>query len=335
MCTMVLRVFVISVLVLFGNRVAAQGGIAPAEDARIDALMAAVVRVETKVLPEAQTAETLGRERRGTGVVIDERGHVLTIGYLVIEAQSIELTTNAGRTVPAALAGYDHATGLAVVRPLAPHGAPPMPLGASSALTEKQVLMTVPFGGRNAAGIAIVVSKREFTGGWEYLLEEAIFTAPPTPQWTGAALVNRDLQLVGIGSLLVRDALGDGNQTPGNLFVPVDIVKPILADLIARGKRSGPPQPWLGVNTSEYLGQLVVTRVSRSGPAAQAGVKAGDLVVGVGSSNVTTQADLYRRIWALGSAGVAVPLRIRRDGEVLDLIVKSTERSAYFRDGAI
>lgn len=238
-----------------------------AEEARGRRLIDAVVAVEARAFADARSNETLGRERAGSGIVVDERGHVLTIGYLVIEAETIRLATGDARTIPAALAGYDHATGFALLKPLAPLQLPPLALGDSGALREGDVVMALPFGGREAASLARVLSKRLFTGSWEYLLEEAIFTAPPTPHWAGAALIDRELKLVGVGSLLVRDAAGRGDAVPGNLSVPIDIVKPIFGDLIAHGKRAGPAWPRLGMATEQIQGRLVVTRLSPEGPA--------------------------------------------------------------------
>lgn len=303
-------------------------------DPRARSVVDSVVHIETVALPDARSNATVGRERSGSGIVIDPRGYVLTIGYLVMEAATINVTGSNDRTVPAVLAAYDHATGFALVKLLAPLEVVPLPLGDSSALKEKDVVMALPFGGRETAQVARVVSKRSFTASWEYQLDEAIFTAPPTQQWAGAALIGADFKLVGVGSLLVRDVAGTGEWRTGNLFVPIDILKPILADMIANGKRRGTARPWLGIGTEEAHGVLVVTRVSPEGPAASAGVEPGDVVVGVSNAKVQTQAELYRRVWDLGGAGVKVPLRLRRGSAEREVVVNSIERSAYFREPA-
>jgi len=317
---------------LFSGTVLAQVTAGSAQDASAQALVDAVVFVATTALPDARTSDILGRERSGSGVLIDARGYVLTIGYLVIEAETISVTNGKNRTVPATLAAYDHATGFALLKLLAPLDGKPMALGDSSAVHERDVVMVLPFGGREAAQLDRVVSKRSFTGSWEYLLEEAIFVTPPTRQWAGAALIGRDLKLLGLGSLAVRDAAGDGGSVPGNMFVPIDILKPILADMIASGKRKGAGRPWLGLNTEQVHGMLVVTRVSPEGPAESAGLEPGDVVVGVSSAVVHSQAELYRKVWELGAAGVKVPLRVRRGADVRDVVVDSIERTAYFRE---
>ncbi|HUL64013.1 MAG TPA: S1C family serine protease [Burkholderiaceae bacterium] len=318
--------------ILLGGAVLAQTNTSNAQNATAQALVDAVVQVETTALPDARSNETLGRDRSGSGVLIDARGYVLTIGYLVIEAESISVTDSNDRTVPAALAAYDHATGFALLKLLAPLDTKPLALGDSSAVNAHDVLMILPFGGREAAQLARVVSKRPFTGSWEYLLEEAIFVAPPTQQWAGAALIGRDLKLVGVGSLRVGDAAGNGESNPGNMFVPIDILKPILPDMIAAGKRKGAGRPWLGMGTEQMHGMLIVTRVSPESPAAAAGIETGDVVIGVSNVAVNSQSELYRKVWGLGDAGVKVPLRLRRGTAVRDVVVDSIERTTYFRE---
>jgi len=299
----------------------------------IEALISAIVRVRTRALDDARSNATLGQSREGTGVLIDDRGHVLTIGYLVIEPDSIELTTAEGKTVPARLVGYDYATGFGLLQSIAPlTGAKPIALGSAAALELREPVMIVPYGGRDTASIAYVVSKRAFTGGWEYMLDSAIFAAPPNLAWAGAALVNRDGELVGIGSLLVRDAVESGTVLPGNMFVPIDLLKPILADLIEKGHVPGAARPWMGLGTEELHGHLLVTRISPEGPAYRAGVKEGDIVLGVGTQPVSTQAEFYRKVWALGAAGVEIPLRVLQGTDVREIRLKSIDRSEYFRE---
>ena len=295
-------------------------------------MLAAVVRVKMKAIPNARSNRNLGENREGTGVVIDDRGHIVTIGYIVIEADSIEVTTQDDRTVPATLVGYDHASGFGLLRPGAPLGVKPMPLGQAADLALREPVMVLPAGGREMASLAYVVSKRKFAASWEYLLDSAIFTAPATEQWAGAALVSREGKLVGIGSLLVRETIEGGSQVPGNMFVPIDLLRPILPDLIAKGRRKEPPRPWMGLATEELHGHLFVTRVSPDGPAENAGIRNGDIVVGVGGDPVTNHEELYRKVWGLGAAGVDVPLRILQGVAVRELKVRSIDRFQYFKE---
>ena len=305
------------------------GGLKGADD-----LLAAVVRVKMKAVKGARSSDTLGDEREGTGILIDDKGHILTIGYVVMEAQSIEITTQDDKTVPAVLAGYDHVTGFGLLRALRPLDIKPIALGDADKLPVKEPVMVLPHGGRGAATLAYVMSRRKFTGSWEYQLDSAIFTSPPTMKWAGAALLNREGKLVGVGSLLVRDSVGPGQAVPGNMFVPIDIVKPILADLIASGKRSGPQRPWIGLATEEVQGHLFVTRVSPDSPSEKAGIKRGDIVIGVSGSPVTTHDALYEKLWAAGNAGVDVPLRVLQGAELKEIRVRSIDRNDYFRDRA-
>ena len=298
----------------------------------VDNVLAAVVRIRMTAIPNARSIATLGSTREGTGVVIDERGYIVTIGYIVIEADSIEITTQDDRTVPATLVGYDHASGLGLLRASVPLGVKPMPMGQAADLAQREPVVVLPAGGRGAASLAYVVAKRKFAASWEYLLETAIFTSPPTLQWAGAALVSREGKLVGIGSLLVRETLEEGSQAPGNMFVPIDLLKPILPDLIEKGRRSGPARPWLGLATEEMHGHLVVTRVSPDGPADKAGIRSGDIVLGVGADPVRSHEDLYRRVWGLGAAGVEVPLKVLQGVDLHELKLRSIDRFQYFKE---
>ena len=296
-----------------------------------DDLLGSVVRVRTRALPDARSNASVGALREGSGVVIDDRGYVLTIGYLVIEADTIELTTADGKSSPATLAGYDHATGFGLLRPVLPLGAKPIDFGTSAQLALREPVMVVPYGGRDSVNLAYVLSKRPFAGSWEYLLDSAIFISPPTLAWAGSALISREGKLVGIGSLLVRDSEEAGVPLPGNMFVPIDLIKPILADLIDQGRSAGPVRPWLGMATEELQGRLLVSRVSPDAPADKAGIRRGDIIVGVGAEAVTTHAELYRKVWSLGAAGIEVPLKVLQGINVQEIKVRSIDRTEYFR----
>jgi S1-C subfamily serine protease len=300
-----------------------------ADEAAARETLSAVVGVRTKILANARSAATLGTQREGSGVLVRE-GYVATIGYLVIESESIEVTGADGKSVPAALAAYDHASGFGLLKLLAPLAGKPLPIGDSSAAAEREPALVAAYGG-DGVSVVRVVSRRAFSGSWEYMLEAAIFTFPPVMNWSGASLISARGELLGLGSLIVADAPGAGTQTPGNLFVPTDLLKAILEDLIARGKAAGPVRPWLGVNTEEMRGRLFVTRVSPEGPADKAGLKSGDIVIGVGSEEVASLAEFYRKVWALGAAGVEVPLRVLQGVQVKEVTVRSIDRVEYFR----
>ena len=257
-------------------------------------LLDAVVKVEAKVPPDARSAATLGTEREGSGALIDNDGLIVTIGYLVMEASEVSVTIG-GRRVPASVVAYDYDTGFGLLRALAPPGVRPLELGSSAALEEREPVLAAGFGGPDGAVGALVVSKRRFAGYWEYMLDEAIFTAPPHPVFGGAALIDRGGRLVGVGSLVVPDAV-EGAQLPGNMFVPIDLLKPILADLLASGKADRARRPWLGVWSQESFGRVLISRVFEAGPAAAAGLAAGDLVLAVAGEPVTSLAAFYGRL---------------------------------------
>ncbi|MEO8486312.1 MAG: S1C family serine protease [Betaproteobacteria bacterium] len=294
-------------------------------------LFRAVVKVETRAVPVARSAVSLGSAREGTGILIGKDGLILTIGYLIVEAEQVSVTDHRGRVLPAQVVGYDHASGFGLLRAIVPIEAEPIALGSSNGMAERDPVLIASHAGIDDIAFAWVVSKRPFTGNWEYMLDEALWTSPPTLNWSGAALIDRDGKLVGIGSLIVRDATGDDSRLPGNLFVPIDTLKAILADLVAEGHRKGAPRPWLGVAADEVQGRLVVSRVSPGGPAEEAGVQVGDIILGVGGDVVRTQGDFYRKVWNGRSAGSDIPLKLLQGADVRELSVKSIDRVQYFK----
>ncbi len=287
-----------------------------------------VVRIHAKVVPRARSRATLGPEREGTGIVIDSSGLILTIGYLIQEAESVEIVTTDGRSLPASVIAYDFVTGFGLLRALKAPPIRPIEFGESAKLGDREPVLIVGFDG---VAPAFVVSRRAFAGYWEYLLDEAIFTAPATVNWQGAALINKEGKLLGVGSLAVGDALGARAQLPGNMFVPIDLLKPILGDLIAQGKSAAKPRPWLGINTQDLQGKMMVTRVSPESPAEEAGLVNGDIIVGVRGEPVQGHADFYRKLWASGDAGAEVMLDVLKGTEIKKLGVKSIDRNQYLR----
>ena len=288
-----------------------------------------VVKLSIKAVQDARTAENLGAEREGTGVVFGEKGLILTIGYLMLEAGSILVVAGDGRVYPASVIGYDHATGFGVLR--AGIDCRPLEVGSSADVRELATVLVAAHGAAGGASRACVVSRRRFTGWWEYMIEGGIFTAPPRFEHSGAALLDADGRLVGVGSLWVSDALEIGAAFPGNMFVPIDLLKPLLSDLLATGRRREPPRPWLGVYSEEVQGHVVVTRVLSQSPAEQAGLARGDIILGVGGQAVGHQSEFYQRLWASGDAGASVVLHVLHMKTVRQLTVRSMDRMAFLR----
>lgn len=286
-----------------------------------------VVKLTVKTVPDARSARSLGPQREGTGVVIDSSGLVLTIGYLVTEADTVELATADGRKFAANVIGYDNVTGLGLVKSLQPLPIKPVDLGESSDTNLRDLVLIVGYDG---VAPAYIVSKRPFVGYWEYLLDEAIYTAPATVNWQGAALLSREGKLLGIGSLAVGDAIGKG-AIPGNMFVPIDTLKPVLGDFIANGRATSKPRPWLGITSQEVQGKVIITRVNDDGPAADAGLQAGDIIVGLGGQSLRGQADFYLRLWKSGDAGVEITLDVLKGNKIEPVKVKSIAREGHFR----
>lgn len=291
----------------------------------------AVVMVRTRALGNARSKESLGAERTGTGVVIAPSGLVLTIGYLVLEAERVDLVDANGRAIPGAVVAYDHATGFGLVRPLAPLAAKPIRLGDSGALVQLDRLLVASGGLEGSVSVATVVSRRTFAGYWEYLIDGAIYTSPPRLDHSGAALINREGELVGIGSLLVMDAMTPGERLPGNLFVPIDLLKPVLAEMIETGRQKAGRRPWIGVNTVEDGGRVRVVRVTSEGPAERAGLKPGDLILSVAGTAVGTLPEFYGRLWAAGAPGEEVRLTVLQGTQVREIAVQSMDRLDFLR----
>ncbi|MGE5540360.1 MAG: S1C family serine protease [Gemmatimonas sp.] len=300
-----------------------------ADSAAFDALLRSVVRIRAFVPSDADSARRLGTEREGHGIVVGRDGLIVTVGYLINEAMSVEILDDQRRTRAATVVGYDSETGLGLLRAPGLAAVSPLPLGDSIALASGTPVVVAAAGGASHAIPAVVVSRRPFAGSWEYLLEHAIYTAPAHPDWGGTALISSDGKLLGVGSLLVNQARREGERMSGNVFVPVDLLKPMLDQVAASGKITPKPHPWLGLNASAHPGGLLVGRLSRNSPAQAAGIQRGDLVTGIAGRPVEDLAEFYRRVWAMGSPGVDVPLTILRDGRTFTIKVRSDDRYRF------
>ncbi len=296
----------------------------------LDAALDAVVLLRSQIPGDAFTAPILGTERSGNGVVIREDGLVLTIGYLITEAEAIWLTTNRGAVVQGHALAYDQSSGFGLVMPLGRLGVRPLARGSAGRMDIDSPVIVIGHGGLPHSLKARIVGKREFAGYWEYVLDEALFTAPAHPQWGGAALVAGDGRLIGIGSLLVQEAVG-GKTVDGNMFVPVDLLAPILDELLANGAPARPPRAWLGLYIAEIEGRLVVGGLAPGGPAERAGLQLGDLVLEVGGEPVAGLAALFRSIWACGPAGSELTLTCLRRGARSTTRVRSADRNDFLK----
>jgi S1-C subfamily serine protease len=292
-------------------------------------LLKAIVKVKSTIPNEARTASFLGTTREGNGVLIDSKGHILTIGYLILEADSIEVVDQEGQKIPAKYIGYDHKTGFGLIRSEKALNITPMQLGQSSDIKAGDPALVIGHGGIDSVQGVRVVFRGEFTGYWEYLLDNAVYTTPPYANYGGAALIGRDGKLLGIGSIFTRQTVADLGAVPCNMFVPIDLLRPILNRLIATGSSGEPPQPWLGLRIDEVHGRLVVLRVTSGGPAEKAGLESGDIILKVDQKAVQGLADFYRKVWSLGKAGVEVPLAVLQGIEIRDFVVHSEDRNQY------
>jgi S1-C subfamily serine protease len=296
----------------------------------LDAALASVVGLRATIPSDAFTAETLGTERAGNGVLIRE-GVVLTIGYLITEAETIWISFNDGRVVPGHMLAYDQETGFGLVQALARVDVAPLPLGSSASAELGERVVVGGAGGRQRSVAARIVAKQEFAGYWEYVLDEAIFTAPAHPNWGGTAVIGAAGDLIALGSLQLQGAREKGPDEHLNMNVPIDLLKPILEDLTRYGRPNRPARPWLGLYATEVEDKVVIVGVAKNGPAQRADLRTGDILLAVAGTQVSTLADLFRRIWSLGQAGVEVPLTVWRDGDTFHLTVNSSDRNRFLK----
>ena len=287
-----------------------------------------IVSIRSIVPPEAMTAASLGVEREGNGVAIDEN-HILTIGYIVLESESIEIGLSDGRSLPAKLVGYDHTSGFGIIKSIVPLAIQPLKLGNSDDINSDEDLLILPSSNRGAGSIVRSVSRRPFAGWWEYFVESPIYTTPPNRFWAGAPILNGNGEILGIGSLFVSESV-QGISSPGNMSVPINLLKPILGDLLSNGRRKSKIQPYLGISSDDSNDQIIVTRVSKGGPAFRAGIKPQDRIVTVNGSQISNLESFYKKVWKSGEAGVTIELGVLRGGSLVNFIVKTVDRLDYF-----
>ncbi len=303
----------------------------------------AVVGIRATAVDGARSASTLGQEREGSGVVISADGLVLTIGYLVLEAEAVEIRSDDGRQIPARVVAYDVATGFGLVQALAPLRIEPAPLGTASAASREEPLMVASGGNDGSVSVARLLSRRAFSGFWEYHIDDALFTTPARRDHSGAGLFNGRGELLGIGSLFVADALADAGgaevpaaaagsaRGPGNMFVPVDLLKPILTELRERGASRASTRAWIGLNCVERAGEVRVLRVNDDSPADVAGLQPGDRILRLDGAAVAGLAQLYKTLWAGGAPERAVTLEILREGRPQTVTVQTVDRAKTLR----
>lgn len=295
--------------------------------------LAAVRSLRSKIPADAHSARNLGTEREGNAVLIDADGTLVTIGYLITEATDIAIGGPDGEEVPAQVVGYDHRTGFGLVRTVEPLDLTPLPIASNvdNILADDQIVIAAS-GGIPSAILGQVVDRREFAGSWEYLVNSAIFTSPLHPRWSGGALIDpRSGSLVGIGSLFVQDPGGNSSESQGNMFVPIDLLPPIYQELVDTGRAQKNAKPWLGMQTTEALGHLVVSGVHDGGPADKADVQVGDIIEEIETQSVENLPDMYRKIWAAGGAGADVSICVVRGSRQIDIVIRSGDRHDYLK----
>ncbi len=303
----------------------------PANAQQAEEILKAVVKIKATIPAEASTAKTLGLEREGNGVVIDSEGLILTTGYLILEAEKIEIFGPDGKGIPGRFVGYDHETGFGLLRAENPLNIKPIPIGDPSKIEEGDPVLVAAYGGKDSVQGARVIARKEFAGYWEYILENAIFTSPPHAGFGGAALIGRDGKLLGIGSLFTQMVFPGLGFIPCNVFIPIDLLDPIRDDLIGKGRPAKPLRPWLGVNVEEGHGRVFVKKVTSGGPAEKGGLQIDDMILTVNGKPVSSLGDLYRKLWALGEPGVEASLGVLRGIEIREVKIRTADRYQFLQ----
>lgn len=299
----------------------------------LDTVLTAVRPLRSSVPADCHSARTLGTEREGNAILIDGNGLFLTIGYLVVEATEVLIGAPNGAVLNAHPIGYDHETGFGLVRSLEQTDFSPIELAPNSQkLTRDSRVIVASAGGPSQALDAHIADRRLFAGSWEYMLDSAIFTAPLHPNWSGAALIDPGTgELCGVGSLFVQGPAGDEDEEQGNMFVPIELLTPILRDLLKTGRRSGPRRPWMGLHAAEALGSLVVVSVFDGGPAFKAGIQPGDILEQIEEKPVDTLESFYRELWSAGEAGASIKLGVIRGSTGMNIFVGSCDRQDFYK----
>ncbi len=295
-------------------------------DTNAEGILRSVVKIRATISKEAESAGTLGTERQGNGVVIDSEGTILTVGYLIREAESIEVTAWGVKSVSARVVGYDFGTGFGLIRADKNLGVKPIALGKSSAVKTGDSILVAGHGGKDSVQVSRVISRQEFAGYWEYLLDEAIYTLPAFDNFSGAALIDADGRLIGIGSLFTQVLVPDWGLVGCNIAIPIDLLGPVIDDLRKVGRPGKEQRPWLGINATESHGRIFITKITSGSPAEKAGMKPDDIVLMVDGKEVVGLSDFYRKVWAVGSAGVEIPLSILQGSKIRDIKVRSIDR---------
>ena len=296
---------------------------------KLNDLYNSIVSIHSKIPDEARTSKSLGTVRQGSGVVIDNK-NILTIGYVVLEASEISIGLINGKKIPGRLIAYDFETGFGLVSPIVSTKLKSLKIGDSSKIKMDDSIFILPSPTMGIGSLAKMVSRRPFVGWWEYYLEKPIYTLPNNPAWTGAPLVNSQGEIVGIGSLFIRDAVSPEIISPGNMFVPINLLKPIMKDLVKYGRRTSNINPYIGLSSDDNSGKIVVTKVSKDGPSYKVGIKPDDVITGVNGRLVNNLETFYKTLWSTRNYGAMIKVDINRNGKKMSFNIRSINRMDYY-----
>ncbi len=289
---------------------------------------AAPAVVDLRVVSGGPAAQILGRERRGTGVLVDGRGHILTANYVVAGAEEVTVTLPDGRQALAGLAGTDPESGLAVLRMPALPNLRHVPLGRSQDLKLGQLVVSLASQGglRRTVGAGLVSAFPEFTGYWEYQLPRVIQTNIPTPAGgSGAPLLEAGGTIVGVM------AYSESEAPLVSFGIPVEHIAGVFEELVREGRvKSRAPRPWLGLYAAPARAGVGVAGVTPGGPADRADLRRGDIITQMDGKPLPSREEFFRTLWT-GKVGDVFDLTVLRADELISVKVRSRDRVEFFQ----
>ena len=288
-------------------------------------LLAVTAHVNARIPQSHSSAEILGTERMGSAVVVDPRGLVLTVNYVVMGARRLRITLSDGRRASAEIAAQDFESGLALLRVQA-DALPVAPLGSSETLDRGAPVFAIGSVGPRERRVAsgIVTDLGPFDAYCEYLLDRGIVSTATNPGFGGGPLFDMRGSVVGIVSLNLNEI---GRQS---LAIPIECYTEHRAEFLRFGRVvSRPRRAWIGVFPHPVQEGLVVAGLVPKGPGDRGGLREGDVILRVDDEEVETRPALYAALWR-HRPGERVVLDVVRENRLHRVEVIGEDRAEFY-----
>jgi S1-C subfamily serine protease len=285
-----------------------------------------VVNIQTTVARDHRSVPILGTERMGSGVVVDPAGLILTVNYVVMGGQTVQVSFLRGRRVRAEIVAQDFEIGLALLR-IKRQGLTAATLRVEGELERGEPVVAVASTGAQERRVAggLVTYLGEFEAHWEYLLERGIVSNAANPGFGGGGLFTLTARLAGIVSLNLNELIRN------SLSIPVEHYREHERELLRYGRVvSRPRRAWLGVFAHVVEEGIVVAAVVPEGPGDRGGLREGDLIVSLNAEKLESRRDLYVSLWRHGP-GEPLTFEVMRDSSLRRVLVTSGDRAEFFR----